>query len=65
MRRGAIAEATPEDQPSLPTEAGASELRPVRMVPVIDLVRIRDEVQAAGASEGEVEAAVAWARRER
>lgn len=41
---------------------GAIVLRPVRVVPIIDLERVRDEVAAAGATEADVEQAIAWAR---
>ena len=42
---------------------GAIVLRPVQMVPAVDLERVRDAVQAAGASEEDVEQAVEWARK--
>ena len=44
-------------------ESGAIVLRPVQMIPVADLERVRDAVAAAGASEADVPGAVRWARR--
>ncbi len=43
-------------------EAGAIVLRPVQVVPLLELERIRDAVASAGATEGDVGAAVRWAR---
>ncbi len=40
---------------------GAIVLRPVRVVPALDLERVRDAVAAAGATEADVAAAVSWA----
>lgn len=44
-------------------EGGAIVLRPLQVVPMVDLERIRDEVAAAGASEDDASAAVVWARQ--
>lgn len=44
-------------------ESGAIVLRPVQMVPVVDIERIRDAVAEAGATEADVGRAVRWARR--
>ena len=44
-------------------ENGAILLRPVRVVSAVDLDALRDAVTAMGATEEDVPAAVAWARR--
>ena len=41
---------------------GAIVLRPVRIVPAIDLEQVRNQVHAAGAAETDVPAAIQWAR---
>ena len=41
---------------------GALLLRPVRVVPVVDIELVRDRVAAAGVLPGEVKRAVRWAR---
>jgi hypothetical protein len=46
-------------------EQGAIVLRPVRVIPALDLERIRDAVAAAGASEADVPRATRWARKRR
>lgn len=44
---------------------GAIVLRPVQVVPALDLERVREAIAAAGVQEDEVADAVAWARRPR
>lgn len=46
-------------------DGGAIVLRPVQVVSVLDLERVRDAVAEAGAREEDVADAVAWARRPR
>jgi hypothetical protein len=40
-------------------------LRPVRMVPAVDIERVRDRVAKAGLKPGEAARAVKWARRKK
>lgn len=40
-------------------------LRPVRMVPAVDVDRVRDRLERAGVGTGEVERAVRWARKKK
>ena len=40
-------------------------LRPVRMVPAVDVDRARDRLERAGIEPGEVKRAVGWARRKK
>lgn len=42
---------------------GAIVLRPVQVIPAVDLERVRDAVAAAGVQEKDVADAIAWARR--
>ena len=44
-------------------DGGTIVLRPVQVVPALDLERVRDAVAAAGAHQDDVADAVAWARR--
>ena len=44
---------------------GALVLRPVRMVPAIDVDRVRDRLERSGIGSGEVERAVRWARKKK
>jgi len=38
-------------------------LRPVRLVPMVDIERVRDRLEQAGVKPGEVRRAVKWARK--
>jgi hypothetical protein len=38
-------------------------LRPVRMVPAVDIDRVRDRLERAGVEPDEVQRAVRWARK--
>jgi len=38
-------------------------LRPVKVVPVVDIDRVRDRLERAAVGEGEVKRAVKWARK--
>jgi hypothetical protein len=40
-------------------------LRPVRMVPAVDVDRVRDRLERAGVGTDEVERAVRWARKKK
>jgi hypothetical protein len=40
-------------------------LRPVRMVPAVDIGRVRDRLERAGVGPGEVKRAVRWARKKK
>ena len=40
-------------------------LRPVRMVPAVDIDRVRGRLRRAGVGPGEVERAVRWARKKK
>lgn len=40
-------------------------LRPVKLVPIVDINRVRDRLERAGTGEDEVKRAVKWARRKR
>ena len=40
-------------------------LRPVRMVPAVDMDRVRDRLRRSGVGPGEVERAVRWARKKK
>lgn len=44
-------------------DGGTIVLRPVQVVPALDLERVRDAVAAAGSHQDDVADAVAWARR--
>ena len=44
---------------------GAIVLRPVHMVPAVDLEKVRDALSETGLSEADVLEAVRWARRSR
>ena len=40
-------------------------LRPVRMVPAVDIDRVRDRLERTGVKPDEVQRAVRWARKEK
>ena len=40
-------------------------LRPVRMVPAVDIDRVRDRLEWSGVGAGEVERAFRWARKKK
>lgn len=40
-------------------------LRPVRMVPAVDVDRVRDRLERSGVGPGDAERAVRWARRKK
>jgi hypothetical protein len=46
-------------------DGGAIVLRPVQVIPAVDLERVREALVEAGVREDEVVNAVAWARRPR
>ena len=45
--------------------SNALVLRPVRMVPAVDIDRVRDRLERAGVEPAEVKRAVRWARKKK